>query len=65
MSDQDLGDLCRQIAREQADGLMGRGGRGATIADPVTFADRLNGYAAALEDLAGGLREGESERPPR
>jgi hypothetical protein len=62
MSGQDLSDLCRQIAAEQADRVAGEVARAANGGDPLALVGRLDDYAQALRDLSDEVKA-EEESP--
>jgi hypothetical protein len=65
MSDQDLGDVCRQIAAEHADRAAGGRARAAFGADPLALIGRLDAYAEALRDVSEGVADEAKEEPGR
>jgi hypothetical protein len=55
MTRQDPVEVCRQIARDQAGGLVGPGiEQSVAPRDPLVLIDSLDAYAEALRDLSGG-----------
>jgi DNA-binding winged helix-turn-helix (wHTH) protein len=63
MSDAYLTDLCRQIAAEHADRVVGGAAPSANGADPLALIGRLDDYAQALRDLSDQVTA--SEESPR
>ena len=65
MSGQDLGDVCRQIAAEHAERVVGGQAPAACGADPLALIGRLDAYADALHDLSEGVPDEAREDSPR
>jgi len=65
MSGQELSDVCRQIAAEQADRLIRAEAPGAGGSDPVALIGRLDAYADAFHELSDGVLDEASEDPSR
>jgi hypothetical protein len=65
MSDADLTDLCRQIATEHAERVVGGAARSANGADPLALAGRLNAYGDAIQDLSAEVADEVKEESPR
>ena len=65
MSDADLTALCRQIAAEHADSVVGGAAPSANGADPVVLVGRLNAYGEAIQDLSADIADEVEEEAPR
>jgi hypothetical protein len=65
MSDADLTDLCRQIAAEHAERVVGGAMSVASGFDPLALVGRLDAYGEAIQDLSADVAEEVKEESPR
>ncbi len=65
MTEQNLGDLCRQIAAEHAGLGAGVQTPAAFGPDPLALIGRLDAYAEAIRDLSADVVDDVNEGPPR
>jgi hypothetical protein len=65
MSDADLTDLCRQIATEHAERVVGGAARSANGADPLALVGRLDAYGEAVQGLSTDIADQVKEESRR